>query len=45
MKFEKKIDSSTGKALIYLNLEGLKLKNLQFDYEPLLYFKVETNDA
>ena len=45
MKFEKKIDSSTGKALIYLNLEGLKLKNLQFDYEPLLYFKVETYDA
>ena len=45
MKFEKKIDSATGKALIYLNLEGLKLKNLQFDYEPLLYFKVETYDA
>ena len=45
MKFEKKINESTGKALIYLNLEGLKLENLQFDYEPLLYFKVETYDA
>lgn len=40
MKYVKLIDE-TGKAVIYLDLEGLKLP-IDFDVEPLLKFKIET---
>ena len=41
MRFEKKIDS-IGKSYIHMNLEGIQLPELEFDYTPLLDFHVDT---
>ena len=41
MRFVKRIDS-VGKASVYLDLEGLDLPEIKFDFEPLLNFRIET---